>query len=347
MKKTFDISRRRLLLSLPALVMAPRALVQTANPPIRARGINHVTLDVSDVKRSVDFYQGLFGMPVINRQGTTSAGLQIGNGPHHLGLNSAGSNAPKINHICLAVDNFNVDRLKAILGQHGITESEAAEPMRMRVRMRGPEAGGGKEGTPEFYFRDPDGIVIQLQDPRYCGGAGPLGNICLRPEPSPKRGLITLRNWSHCTSSGSDRARSNKFYQELFGFRIQAYQGPGNPVFGFGNAGQFLAFGAGGGQGAAGAAPPGAINHFCMTMDNFNPEKVIKTLESYGIKPRGSAQGAPGPLVHYISMRMEDRGGATAGTPELYFTDPDGLLIQLQDTTYCGGAGVLGNVCIS
>ena len=69
MNKAFDISRRRLLLSVPALVMAPCAFVQTANPPIRVRGINHVTLDVSDVKRSVDFYQGLFGMPVINRQG--------------------------------------------------------------------------------------------------------------------------------------------------------------------------------------------------------------------------------------------------------------------------------------
>ena len=49
MNRAFDISRRRLLLSLPAVVMAPRAFVQTANPPIRARGINHVTLDVSDV----------------------------------------------------------------------------------------------------------------------------------------------------------------------------------------------------------------------------------------------------------------------------------------------------------
>ena len=30
---------------------------------------------------------------------------------------------------------------------------------------------------------------------------------------------------------------------------------------------------------------------------------------------------------------------------ELYFTDPDGLLIQLQDTKYCGGSGSLGEVC--
>jgi hypothetical protein len=83
-----------------------------------------------------------------------------------------------------------------------------------------------------------------------------------------------------------------------------------------------------------------------MNMDGFNPDSVIKALESYGIKPRGSAQGPAGPLVHYISMRMENRGGAKEGTPELYFTDPDGLLIQLQDTKYCGGAGVLGDVCL-
>jgi hypothetical protein len=55
--------------------------------------------------------------------------------------------------------------------------------------------------------------------------------------------------------------------------------------------------------------------------------------------------GAPGPLVHYISLRMENRGGAPGGTSELYFTEPDGLLIQLQDVSYCDGGRVLGEVC--
>jgi hypothetical protein len=45
-------------------------------------------------------------------------------------------------------------------------------------------------------------------------------------------------------------------------------------------------------------------------------------------------------------MRMPARGGAQEGTPELYFTDPDGLLLQLQDVKYCGGAGLLGEVCL-
>lgn len=55
--------------------------------------------------------------------------------------------------------------------------------------------------------------------------------------------------------------------------------------------------------------------------------------------------GPAGPLVHYISVRQENRGRAKEGTPELYFTDPDGLLMQLQDSTYCGGAGLLGEIC--
>jgi len=82
-----------------------------------------------------------------------------------------------------------------------------------------------------------------------------------------------------------------------------------------------------------------------MNMEKFNPDEVMKTLASYGISPRENAQGPVGPLKSYVSLRMENRGGAPGGTPELYFTDPDGLLIQLQDVTYCGGAGFLGNVC--
>jgi catechol 2,3-dioxygenase-like lactoylglutathione lyase family enzyme len=344
------LSRREVLLSLPALVMAPRAFAQADNPPIRVRGINHVTLSVSDVKRSVDFYQGLFGMPVTSRQGTTT-NLRIGAGPQFLGVSAAGSNPPNLNHLCLGVDNFTVDRITGILARRGVMKSDAAGnagggglgggPMRMRVRVRGPEVGGDRTGTAELYFSDPDGIVVQLQDPRYCGGGGALGNVCSSPEPPPKKGLLAVRDWSHCTNFVSDAARSNAFYQELFGLRVQAHQGPTAPLLGVGGV-QFLMFAGG----AANAAPrPAGINHLCMSMERFNPDTVIKALESYGIKPRAGAQGTPGPLVHYISMRMENRGGAKEGTPELYFTDPDGLLIQLQDVKYCGGGGVLGDVC--
>jgi catechol 2,3-dioxygenase-like lactoylglutathione lyase family enzyme len=204
-----------------------------------------------------------------------------------------------------------------------------------------------RDGTPDLLFGDPDGIVCQLQDQRYCGGSGPLGNVCA-VETSPQKGLIALKDLSHLTIFSTDAARSNKFYQDLFGLSIRSFQGPTAPTLAVGPTVQFLMFtGGGAARGAAPAAPPrpASINHGCFSLDGFKTDAVIKSLESFGIKPREGTTGPVGPLRHYISMRMENRGGAPEGTPELYFTDPDGLLMQLQDTTYCGGGGVLGSAC--
>ena len=61
-------------------------------------------------------------------------------------------------------------------------------------------------------------------------------------------------------------------------------------------------------------------------------------------EPNGSAASAP---VSIVSKAADEAGGAEGGTPELYFTDPDGILMQLQDVTYCGGGGYLGNECLA
>jgi catechol 2,3-dioxygenase-like lactoylglutathione lyase family enzyme len=350
------ISRRHLLLSLPGLALAPRIaprlLAQAGAPPLRIRGINHIGIAVADVKRSVDFYQGLFGLRVRGRQGPMTL-LQLGPGPQFLAIAPVqGGAAPSITHYCLGVDGFNLDRALAALAAHGVQKAGAIGPMTALVESRGPEMNGAKEGTAELSFGDPDGIVCQLQDAGYCGGAGPLGNVCAayEDERGPKiLGHLALRDYSHLTIFSTDAQRSNKFYQDLFGFSIRSYQGPTAPTLAVGPSVEFLMF-TGGGAPARGGAPaapprPATINHACMNMDGFKPDDVVKALETFGIKPREGTQGPVGPLRHYTSMRMENRGGAPEGTPELYFTDPDGLLMQLQDTKYCGGGGYLGDVC--
>jgi catechol 2,3-dioxygenase-like lactoylglutathione lyase family enzyme len=302
------------------------------------QSLSHMTLTVSDRKRSLEFYQGLFGLPIQHHQ-DVSVGLRIGPGPQYISLSQGGPNAkPAIAHFCMTVKGFSVDGVTKALVDHGITKGDAG-PLRTWVRTRGPNAGGGSQGTPELYVGDPDGISVQLQDVTYCGGAGPLGNMCKPPEPAPTKGLLAIQDLSHFTLGVSDRERSIKFYQDLFGMPIQARQGV-TTLLAVGSKRQFLAIG-----GVNGTQPRGNIGHGCFTMEGFNPDKVLKILSDYGVKPRGTAAGPPGPLVSYVSMRMENRGGAKEGTPELYFTDPDGILMQIQDVSYCGGSGYFGEVC--
>ena len=333
------MDRRQLLLSLPALAAMPVAQAfrpanapQSGAPTIRVRTLNHFGLAVSDTRRSIDFYQGLFGMPIHARADSATI-LRVGAGPQFLSIAPAQNAPPSINHFCLGIENFSVDRILATLAAHGVTKADDTGPMKVAVTVR-------DGGTPDLLFGDPDGIVCQLQDASYCGGTGPLGNSCTAVEPSSKKGLLALRDMNHVTIFATDAQRSNTFYQNLFGLSIRAYQGPTAPTLAVGPTVQFVMF-----TGGGAARRAASINHGCFSLDGFKPDEVIKSLESYGLKPREGATGAVGPLRHYISMRMENRGGAPEGTPELYFTDPDGLPIQLQDSTYCGGNGFLGDKC--
>ena len=330
------LTRRSLLLSLPGLALARRLLAQAQAAPLRVRGLHQVTLAVSDLERSLDFYQGLFGMAVQARQGGKPL-LRIGDGPHFLALTEAGSEAPSIDHFGLAVEHFDVDRVVRTLAGHDVTPGGRGEglsggPRRLRVTTRGD--------TPELHVGDPNGLVIQLQDPSYCGGGGPLGDRCPPAEPAPKGGSIALRGMSHLTINVPDPAGTNAFYQHTFGMDIQTYQAA-SPLLGVGRGVHFLMFTRGGG----GATGPARINHVALSLENFDVEHIHRALEEHGVTPRGTGPGASGPLRHRVSMRMPNRGGAPEGTPELYFSDPDGLSIQLQDVAYCGGGGYLGGVC--
>jgi catechol 2,3-dioxygenase-like lactoylglutathione lyase family enzyme len=217
------------------------------------------------------------------------------------------------------------------------------EELGLERAIEGPSPSGGPErarltardGIPEVYIGDPDGLVTQLVHPTYCGGRGMLGDTCALVEPSPVEGDLALTGISHLTVNVTDPAASNAFYQRVFGFDIQTYQAA-SPLLGVGPGSDFLMF-IGAGNGGA------RVNHACLYVDGFDVEPVQGVLESHGITPR-DADG-PGPMRHWVSMRMPNRGGAPEGTPELYFSDPDGLSIQLQDPAYCGGGGYLGGDC--
>ena len=347
------MTRRTFLVSMPALATALpaalRAVAQSGRRSIPVRAINHVTLTVRDPQRSLEFYQGLFGMPIQSWQGK-SAFLRIGSGPQFIGISGTGG-PPRISHFCVTTPNFDSDRIFQILAEHGVARIESAAsgsatdigPLKTWLRFRREDAGGSAEGTPELHFTDPEGIFVQIQDATYCGGAGVVGEVCLgKPEPAPTKGLIALEDYNHITLGVLDQQRERAFYQALFAMPTQARQGNSESLK-IGSGRQFLATG----PTTANGGTPGKPNvaHVCFTVQGFDLDKIRKTLTGYGLKPGDRTTGSAPPLTHYVSLRMPDRGGAPGGTPELYLTDPDGLVMQIQDTSYCGGAGYLGNVC--
>ena len=337
MRTTVD--RRTFLASVTAAAVFPGMSLGGPRRRLAGAGLNHAVLDVTDPERSLAFYQGLLGLPVQARQGRTVV-LRIGDGPGHIALRPVGpGSAPRISRIGIAVEDFDIASAIDELSGHGVRHAGEGAPvdpvMRSWTELR------GAEGPRELLLGDPHGIVLHLVDPRHCGGSGPAGSSCGPVEEPDTPGLIAVRDFNHFTNNVADPERANTFYGDVFGARPQVYQATAAALDIDGGGPQFLMFTGG----SARAGGPGVINHLCFSMEGYDTEAVLATLADYGIRPRAEGEAATTPLISYVSMRMPNRGGAPDGTPELYFTDPDGLRIQLQDVSYCGGGGVLGNIC--
>jgi catechol 2,3-dioxygenase-like lactoylglutathione lyase family enzyme len=151
------ITRRELLGALAAFAATGPASAQGLQPASGAvKPLNHVTLFVEDVRKSVSFYQSLFGMPVLTPQ---DPGINLTAGTGFLGIYPADGRPTGVNHICLGLENFDADRTLKKLVDRGLDAN---------IRLRGD--------TKELYFNAPDNIRVQLQDVRYRGGVGPLGD---------------------------------------------------------------------------------------------------------------------------------------------------------------------------
>jgi catechol 2,3-dioxygenase-like lactoylglutathione lyase family enzyme len=315
------MDRRRVLLGLPATFIASGVLAQPSGPLVAARRFNNVMIAVSDLPRSISFYQKLFGAPASQPD---AAIFLVGKAPQFFALTQARAGAkPEILSYGLAVDDFAAERVAQLLAGH--------EP---RITMRG--------GTPELFLNDPNGVKIQLQDSRYIHGSGVRGDVL--PPASGGRPAFDLQTINHVTLNTTEGTKSLAFYQELFGLAVQSRQGT-SVTMGIGSTRQSVVFNT-----AANGGGTGGINHVCFTIRDFDPARAMGVLTDSGLEPIefGNASLIK-PLTCRVRLRQRaaNGGGPTSplGTPELYFTDPDDIAIQLQDVSYCGGSGWLGQIC--
>lgn len=328
------VSRRHVLTSLSALAMSPLLRAQRSEAVVTLRTLHGVTLAVADLQRSLAFYQRLFGMPIQSRHGQAAVVLRVGSGPQFLVLTAAPPGAtPSIQSVCLGVDAFDVGRVSTTLEAHGLSPEAGVTStpggMRQRVTRRQADRGGAREGTAELFFTGPDNLRVQLQHANYCAGGGALGDKC-NAISSATKGVLALIEYNHVAAYSQHSDRALIFYRELFGAAVETL-----PFVKIGGGPAFLVVAAGGAASQSIGSSP--IDHVCLTVRGFDdPEKTTKTLIDFGIQERRNGQAAA-PLQTYTRLLRD--------TVELYVTDPDGLLLQLQDSTYCAGAGRLGNVC--
>ena len=149
------LSRRELVSGLSALAAAGAAAPALAQPlpAMKPTGIDHVSILVTDLQRSADFYNRLFGLvPVsedkpnkILRLGPKGAPGPVGpTVPPGRVIVSLRQEPPagKVDHWAFKIEGFNADTAKQTLKRHGFTPD------------RNVEYG--------FYVKDPDGVVVQM-----------------------------------------------------------------------------------------------------------------------------------------------------------------------------------------
>jgi catechol 2,3-dioxygenase-like lactoylglutathione lyase family enzyme len=320
------MTRRSALLALAAAMVSPRVVAQP-RPVMQTRRLNNVMIAVSNVERSAAFYEKLFGPPV--RQGDAVV-FRVGEGPHFFALTTAtGGARPGFLSFGMTVADFDPERVMRTLGDLGFGGGQ--------ITRRGD--------TAELFVPDPNGIKVQFQHTAYGYGTGARGDV-LPPAPAAvARPLFQIKSINHVTLTIANGAREKEFYQTALGLTVRAMQGTGATLaIGEGTDGVVFNPTTNNPNAVSG------INHVCYTIENFDPERVMAILIEAGLAPIEA--GIPAlikPLTCWVRWRQRanNGGGPTSplGTPELYFTDPDNIRVQLQDVSYCRGSGRLGQIC--
>jgi catechol 2,3-dioxygenase-like lactoylglutathione lyase family enzyme len=136
------LTRRQLIQGLSALVAAAGAPAPSVaqSSGLKATGIDHMSVLVTDLQRSAEFYRRLFGVTMVSEDKANRI-LRLGNGRTMVSLRQ--QNPPGlIDHFAISVEMFNREAVTQVLKQHGLTPDQNVEF--------------------GFHIKDPDGAVVQI-----------------------------------------------------------------------------------------------------------------------------------------------------------------------------------------
>ncbi len=126
-----------------------------AEQAVTVTGLDHIVLTAHDPEALVTFYTDLLGCPVERTVGNFLWQLRIGDSLLDIIRAEAdGRGTPNVDHVCLRVANFDLERITAYLESRGIDADPA------------PNIYGAQGFGPSVYFRDPLGNRVELKQGR-------------------------------------------------------------------------------------------------------------------------------------------------------------------------------------
>ena len=134
------LSRRELVSGLAILAASGTAAAGQEGLDFKDANIDHISIHVADLQRSVDFYQKMFGFTVVS-QDQPGGIIRLGNTKVLVSLNH-GSPAGIMDHFSIGIPGFSRDSATRYLTQRGATPLE------------GDYAG--------LHIKDPDGVNVQI-----------------------------------------------------------------------------------------------------------------------------------------------------------------------------------------
>jgi catechol 2,3-dioxygenase-like lactoylglutathione lyase family enzyme len=137
------LSRRGLIRGLTAIAAAGSAASASAQEtPFESTAIDHISVQVENLAPSIEFYQSIFGLSILNQDEPNKI-VRMGpmGGRVIVSLHEKGPTGI-VDHYAIALRNFNQQQVTAALAGHGL------------------EAQNNLDYG--FYVRDPAGIPVQI-----------------------------------------------------------------------------------------------------------------------------------------------------------------------------------------
>lgn len=134
------LSRRELVQAIAAIAVAG-ANVPLAAASLKSGSINHTSVLVSDMARSIEFYNRVFGLTVVNEDKPNRI-ARLGAGGKVLVSLRVEPPAGTIDHFAIGVEGFNREAVTQNLKEMGLTPRENLEF--------------------GFHIKDPDGANVQI-----------------------------------------------------------------------------------------------------------------------------------------------------------------------------------------